>query len=117
MEAAFSNAEKIAAVVAYWAGPRLRQLWPEAGELLTSAIRPLVMSWAQNVPDEAIPGTAAEVVKRAKALGRVRVWRVELDPDDIAELDALLRANLPYKEQPAREYRVKTPEQPASNNE
>lgn len=109
MEAAYSNAEKLAAVVEYWARPRLRQLLPTCGELLTSAVRPVVMNWATRVPDDTIPATAAEIVRRAKAQGVVRIWRVEIDQTDIAELEVLLKINLPYTEPARREYKVKTP--------
>lgn len=111
MEAAFSNAEKLAAVVEYWAAPRIKQLLPTCGEMLTSAVRPVVMNWAERIPDESIPATAAEIVKRAKEKGVVRFWRVELDKTDITELEILLQINLPYSEPARREYKVITPEE------
>lgn len=109
MEATYTNAEKLAAVVEAWAGPRLQQLLPDYGALITSALRPVVLAWVRKVPDESVPTVAAEVVTRAKANGGVRVWKVEIDRHDLAELEELLRLNLPAAEQPRRGYEVKRP--------
>lgn len=109
MEATYSNAEKLAAVVEAWAGPRLRQLMPDYGPLIVSALRPVVLAWVRRVPDESVPAVAAEVLARAKDQGGLQVWKIGIDRNDLAELEELLRLNLPCTEQPRRGYEVKRP--------
>lgn len=114
MEAAYSNAEKLAAVVEYWATPRLKQLLPSCGALISGALRPVLMEWLQRVPDESVPAVAAEIIERAKAQGVVQIGRVQIDAEDLAELEGLLAANLPKVDPLRRGYVVKQPKSRAA---
>lgn len=101
----FSNAEKLMAVVDTWAKPLVNHL-PAPYSYIAPAIAPLVANLLKMVPDESIPKVANNIIDNAVAQGKLSIWNMNFDSDELIELQRLIRLNIPCDKQHEQEYDV-----------
>lgn len=77
-----------------------REIAPLLNGISSSLIEPLLNRYLAGIPDEAIPQLAHNVVNDAVKNGSLSLFEgnIELEPEDLQELQTLLRYNLPIAE-------------------
>lgn len=77
----------------------MSELSPFAGSILNSLVDPILARYISQVPDEAIPAMAHNVVDTALKKGELSLLEgcITFDKGDLMQLKKLLNANLPCK--------------------
>lgn len=67
--------------------------------VVSALVEPMLTQYISNLPDDAIPQVARNIVEQMKVQGTVTLLDglITLEDGDIAELDALLEKNLPIE--------------------
>lgn len=97
-----------------WVSPQWslgKELSPLLGNAVNSLVEPLIASYLQGVPDEAIPNMAHSIVDEAIKQGELSLFEgnVIFEKEDLEELKNYLDYNLPLTA--SSQYVVKTGEE------
>jgi hypothetical protein len=97
-----------------WVSPQWslgKELSPLLGNAVNSLVEPLIASYLQGVPDEAIPNMAHSIVDEAIKQGELSLFEgnVIFEKEDLEELKNYLDYNLPLAA--SSQYVVKTGEE------
>ena len=78
-----------------------KEIAPIFNGVANSLIEPILTQYLKNIPEEAIPQLAHNVVRDAIKNGGLKRFdgNVEFEVEDLEELQTLLRYNLPIQEQ------------------
>lgn len=94
-----------------WVSPQWslgKELSPLLGDVSGIILEPMITKYLYNVPDDAIPKIAHDIVDNAIKKGSLTLFEgnVAFELEDLQELKKMLNINLPYQE--VEQYKIKT---------